>query len=99
MRNIKRVVSTGCFFLCLGGWVYSGQLRAEDQATQATLLNAAAAQAAPLAILAQATPAPEPAATQPRGTDLSVPVLNVDVSGKVERLRLSDTDIGSALHL
>ena len=26
MRNLKKIVSSGCFFLCLGGWVYSGQL-------------------------------------------------------------------------
>jgi len=48
MRNLKKVVSTGCFFLCLGGWVYSGQLKAADEGTQArdAVLNAAVAQAA-----------------------------------------------------
>jgi len=95
MRNIKTVVSTGCFFLCLGGWVYSGQLKADDQVTQATLLNAAVAQAATPEV-----PAPAPATqAAPRGTDLSTPEVKVDVSGKVERLRLNDTDVSSALHL
>ena len=48
MRNIKKVVSTGCFFLCLGGWVYSGQLSGAEEGTQArdAVLNAAVAQAA-----------------------------------------------------
>src|SRR4051812_43227079 len=44
MRNFKSVVSTGCFFLCLGGWVYSGQLNAADEVNQA--INTAVAQAA-----------------------------------------------------
>ena len=50
MRKIKNIVKTGCFFLCLGGWVYSGQLNAADEATGASpareaVLNAAVAQA------------------------------------------------------
>ena len=39
MRNIKQVLSTGCFFLCLGGWVYSGQLKAEDQAKKLPFMD------------------------------------------------------------
>jgi type IV pilus assembly protein PilQ len=48
MRNVKKVVSTGCFFLCVGGWVYSGQQNAAAQGVQAreAVLNAAVAQAA-----------------------------------------------------
>ena len=34
MRNIKKVVSTGCLFFCLGGWVYNGQAIAADEANQ-----------------------------------------------------------------
>jgi len=53
MRNLKKIVSSGCFFLCLGGWVYSGQLNGAQEATQATptgagreaVLNAAVSQA------------------------------------------------------
>jgi type IV pilus assembly protein PilQ len=104
MRKIKNAVSTGCFFLCLGGWVYSGQLKAADQASPArdALLNIAVAQAATDGpALAQATPeatAPVPAQTRP-ASDLTTPVLNVGVAGTVDRLRLSETDISSALHL
>lgn len=64
MRKIKKVVSTGCFFLCLGGWVYSGQLKAADEGTQArdTLLNAAVAQAAAPGATSAAPDATPPAA-------------------------------------
>ncbi|HEY4328900.1 MAG TPA: secretin and TonB N-terminal domain-containing protein [Phycisphaerae bacterium] len=50
MRNLKTAVSTGCFFLCLGGWVYSGQAIGADEATQAkdaALSGAVAGAAAP----------------------------------------------------
>ena len=59
MRNLKKVVSTGCFFLCLGGWVYNGQAVLADEAAQAreNVLNAAAASAAQGT--PTATPAPE----------------------------------------
>ncbi len=30
MRQLKNIMSTGCFFLCLGGWVYSGQAIGAD---------------------------------------------------------------------
>jgi type IV pilus assembly protein PilQ len=48
MRNLQRVVSTGCFFLCLGGWVCSDQARGEDPAGPAkeALIQAAVGQAA-----------------------------------------------------
>jgi type IV pilus assembly protein PilQ len=50
MRHIKQVVSTGCLFFCLGGWVYNGQaLRAEEaaQVKEAVMTAAVAAAAAP----------------------------------------------------
>jgi type IV pilus assembly protein PilQ len=64
MRKIKHVVSSGCFFLCLGGWVYSGQLNAADGASGAkdTILNAAAAEAAVPGAVTDARPAPDAAA-------------------------------------
>jgi len=65
MRKIKDVVSTGCFFLCLGGWVYSGQVNAADEASPAieTVLNAAAAEAAIPGATADAADAAAPTAT------------------------------------
>jgi type IV pilus secretin PilQ/predicted competence protein len=82
MRQIKNIVSTGCFFLCLGGWVYSGQALAADEVNRAreTVLNAAVAaaaqgDAAPLTELqtAQATPAPAPAEVVPAATRSAEP--------------------------
>ncbi|HSV16076.1 MAG TPA: secretin and TonB N-terminal domain-containing protein [Tepidisphaeraceae bacterium] len=60
MRKMKNVVTSGAFFLCLGGWVYSGQVSGQVEGTQAreAVLNAAAAEAAaPGATDAAATPA------------------------------------------
>jgi type IV pilus assembly protein PilQ len=57
MRNVKNVLRTGCFFLCLGGWVYSGQVSAADEASPAreAILNAAVAQAAAPGAAVEAT--------------------------------------------
>jgi type IV pilus secretin PilQ/predicted competence protein len=72
MRQIKNIVSTGCFFLCLGGWAYSGQALAADEVNRAreTVLNAAVAAAAqgddapamPLTEIQTAAATPAPAA-------------------------------------
>ena len=113
MRKIKSVVSTGCFFLCLGGWVYSGQLSAAEGETQAreAVLNAAVAQAVtPGATddpqLAQATggndatPATAPAGgatTKP--VELQAPTVSVGVDGKIDQVSMQDIDINTALHL
>lgn len=67
MRNLKNIVSSGALFLCLGGWVYSGQLSAAQEATQVTgassardaVLNAAVSQAV------QSTTTPEGAQVTP----------------------------------
>ncbi len=61
MRKLKHVIGTGCFFLCLGGWVYSGQLSAADEANPAreAVLNAAVAQAAATGAPAEALPLKE----------------------------------------
>ncbi len=64
MRNLKKIVSSGCFFLCLGGWVYSGQVIGAQEATggngasaaREAVLNAAAAQAATPGAVDAATP-------------------------------------------
>jgi type IV pilus secretin PilQ/predicted competence protein len=110
MRQLKNIVSTGCFFLCLGGWVYSGQAMAADEVTQVreTLLNSAVAAAAqgeapaPELQLAQvtATPAATPAATRPEptSTNLNQATVNVGVDGTVEQFNVQDMDINTALH-
>jgi type IV pilus assembly protein PilQ len=91
MRKIKKVVSTGCFFLCLGGWVYNGQLRAADEVNggrEAAMTNAVAQAAAPGALeaapsnigpaFAQAAP---PAAEQVRpAAAASAPAGNGDLT-------------------
>lgn len=64
MRHIHKWLGTGCFFLCLGGWGYNGQVIAEDAAkdVNALLNQAVAAAAAPAADAPAAT---MPAATAP----------------------------------
>ena len=50
MRNLNKILGTGCFFLCLGGWVCDGQLiraDSEKQANQAAITHAVAAAATP----------------------------------------------------
>ncbi len=65
MRHIKKVVSTGCLFFCLGGWVYNGQAIAADEVNQAkgAILDAAAAAAAAPGATADAKPEAAPVAT------------------------------------
>jgi type IV pilus assembly protein PilQ len=119
MRRIKHVVSSGCFFLCLGGWVYNGQLGLADEASGArdTILNAAAAEAAVPGAVTDTTPVPDgaafaqatppaveptpaaatPAPAAPAGADLSKPVVNVEVDGKIKQISFNDIDIKQAL--
>jgi type IV pilus assembly protein PilQ len=66
MRQIQKVVSTGCLFFCLGGWVYDGKAIAADEASRVkeAILNAAVASAATGDVPATA-PAAAPEAAKP----------------------------------
>src|SRR6185295_17199366 len=102
MRKIKNIVSTGCFFLCLGGWVYNGPVKAADQATlvREAALNGAVAQAVSpetatrdtqIAQVGEPAAPAVPAATRPAAAsgpnvDLTAAVVNVGVDGRVEQL-------------
>ena len=113
MRKFNQIVSTGAFFLCLGGWVYSGQLSAAEEVSQArgVALNAAVAQAAAPTVLGEGTmlaqanttpPAPAPAATTTApapNTELKEPTVAVGVDGKVEQISVQNLEIESVLHL
>ncbi len=52
MRDMKKLLSTGCVFLCLGGWVCDGRAKGADpaSATKDDILNAAVADAATPAV-------------------------------------------------
>src|SRR3954463_8868158 len=95
-HNFKKVVSTGCLFLCLGGWVYSDRAVLGDEATQAreNLLNAAV-QGAPV-IMAQATTSAPAGNTG--GASLAEPKVATGPGDFVESMSFSDTDITLALH-
>ena len=58
MRKFQSVVKSGCFFLCLGGWVYSGQVSRADEGSgvRDAVLNAAAAEAAVPGVVTDAAP-------------------------------------------
>jgi type IV pilus assembly protein PilQ len=101
MRKISKVVSTGCFFLCLGGWVYSGQARAADEANvvKEAAMNAAVAQAA-APMLAQATPPAEstrPVAATAPSSDLTGSVVVKGVDNRYPQVNFSDAPIQLAL--
>ncbi len=108
MRNLNKLLSTGCFFLCLGGWVCNDQAFGEDAPADAGVQMKDAAMAT---AVAQAAAAPSPAgatvapATQPAdapadaaSTNLNAPTVNVGVDGKVEQFSAQDLDITTALH-
>jgi type IV pilus assembly protein PilQ len=78
MRNLHKLLSTGCFFLCLGGWVCSDQAFGEDapdsgvqvkEAAMATAVaQAAATPTTPAASTAAPADAPAPAAAEAPAT-------------------------------
>src|SRR5436190_14763702 len=96
-HQLKNVVTTGCFFLCLGGWVYNGRAVLGDEATQAreTVLNAAIQQApATPVLLAQAGPA----ATGAAGNgSLVEPRVTTGPGEFIESMTFVDADIGVVL--
>ena len=65
MHDLKKLLSTGCFFLCLGGWVCDGRAIGADSpaASKDALLNAAVAAAAVPGSLNETTPTTNPTVT------------------------------------
>ena len=114
MARMNKIIGTGCFFLCLGGWVYSGQARAEDTVTDGKTLALQNAVKDAAAIVPQPTlaPAPEkapvvaptpvaaPAATAvaPQ-VNLNAGDVSVDAAGNIEALNLPNMEIDQALRL
>jgi type IV pilus assembly protein PilQ len=98
MRKINKLVSTGCFFLCLGGWVYNGQLKAADEANGVNdALNTAVAQAAaPRTTEAAPVAAPAAPATAPN-SDLTKPVVIKGVDDRYPQVSFNDAPIQQAL--
>src|SRR5277367_3977916 len=81
MRDLKKLLSTGCVFLCLGGWVCDGRVIAADSGSQgkdAAIDAAVAAAAVPGATGGDNTPATNPAVadaatTAPAAADAAAP--------------------------
>jgi type IV pilus assembly protein PilQ len=65
MRDLKQLLSTGCFFLCLGGWVCDGRAVGADPAvaSREAALNAAVSQAAIPGSATDNTPTTNPTIT------------------------------------
>ncbi|MGN6370898.1 MAG: secretin and TonB N-terminal domain-containing protein [Phycisphaerae bacterium] len=67
MKDLKKLLSTGCVFLCLGGWVCDGQARADDSAAASkdAVIDAAVAAAAQPGATGNNTPAENTPTTNP----------------------------------
>ncbi len=63
MRDLKKFLSTGCVFLCLGGWVCDGQARGADAPARSkdAAIDAAVAAAAAPGSMSETTPTTNPA--------------------------------------
>lgn len=90
MRTMSKLMGTGCFFLCLGGWVYSGSATGADSPKEA-IAKAVAAAAAPVSGETPAT------ASAGEATNLNAPKVKVDAGGNVD-FNCQDLDINTALH-
>jgi type IV pilus assembly protein PilQ len=87
MRQISKLAGTGCFFLCLGGWVYSGSVNGADAAREAAIDKAVAAAAAPGAVADAPT----------SNTSLNEPQVKMDAGGNID-FQCQDLDVNTALH-
>lgn len=115
MRHVTKLLGTGCFFLCLGGWGYNAQVIGETKdpkvAIEAAVAAAAATPipaAAPIVVAVPAAPANlavaevpvVPVAPAPAATpNLNSAVVNVGADGTVEQFDAPDLDINTALYL
>ena len=81
MKDLKKLLSTGCVFLCLGGWVCDVRVRGEDAPGVAkdAAMDAAAAPAAQPGAIVNAAPADNTPTTNP--TVVNAPTTNPSTDG------------------
>ncbi|MEI8198268.1 MAG: secretin N-terminal domain-containing protein, partial [Phycisphaerae bacterium] len=112
MRHVTKLLGTGCFFLCLGGWGYNAQVIGETNDPKAAIGAAVAAAAAtptapantalaegPVAPVAPAVPVAPVAPPTAAAPNLNAAVVNVGADGTVEQFDAPDLDINTALYL